>query len=103
MANQQIALTSTADLRAKGQAVLNIADEFQSTLNQAQQNISGILENWKDDNGRLFGEKYEELASVFKDCNENLQAMGQLLNKEATELEEMLAQEQSELNVAKNA
>ncbi len=103
MASQQLTLTSTSDLRAKGQDVLNIADEFKQTLNTAQQNVSGILENWKDDNGKVFGEKYEELASVFGDCNENLQQMGQLLNKQASELEELLAQEEAELNAAKNA
>jgi len=100
---RQISLTSTSDLRAKGQDVLSIADEFKTTLNVAQQNVQGILDNWQDDNGKEFGVKYEELASVFDDCNENLQAMGELLNKEAKELEELLAQEEAELNAAKNA
>jgi len=101
MASQQISLTSTSDLKAKGQDVLNIADEFKQTLNTAQQNVSGILENWKDDNGRVFEEKYEELASVFGSCNENLQTMGELLNKQANEIDQMLAQEQAELNAAR--
>lgn len=103
MANQQISLTSTADLQAKGREVLSIAGEFKSTLESAQQNVAGILENWKDDNGKYFQEKYEELATVFEDCNKNLQTMGELLNKEANEIDQMLAQEQEELNAARAA
>ena len=95
---RQIALTSTADLRQRGQTVLNIADEFKSTLDTANQNVNAICDNWKDDNGNKYREKYDELASVFASCNEKLQAMGKLLNKEADELDEMLAIEQQQLN-----
>ena len=95
---RQISLTSTSDLRQKGQTVLNIADEFKGTLDLANQNVNAICDNWKDDNGQKYREKFDELASVFASCNSNLQAMGTLLNKEADELDEMLAIEQQQLN-----
>ena len=99
---RQISLTSTSDLRQKGQTVLNVADEFKNTLSQASQNVDAICDNWQDDNGKRYREKFDELATVFSSCNANLQAMGALLNKEADELDEMLAVEQQQLNGTDN-
>ena len=99
--NQQISLTSTSDLRAKAQDILNIADEFSTTLDSVNTDVNGILENWKDENGKVFETKYAEISSKFASFKENLKTMGELVNKEAKDIDEMLAQEAAELNAAK--
>ncbi len=95
---RKISLTSTDDLLQKGQAVLNAADDFKSTLDSANKNVKYICDNWDDDNGRRFSELYADFASKFDKLYADLQNMGNTLNKEARELNEMLAYEQQQLN-----
>ncbi len=97
----QISLTSTSDLKAKAQEILNIAEEFSTTLDLVNTDVDGITENWKDENGQVFRTKYDEISSKFTGFKENLKTMGELIDKEARDIDEMLAQEAAELNAAR--
>ncbi len=95
MNNGNIRLDSTESLRAKASKVLSIADEFNSCLSKGGSSVDGILENWKDENAKIYENNFNELRSVFTKCYENLQAMGNALNKEADALDEQTARERT--------
>lgn len=99
--NQQISLSSTSELKAKAQEILNIGDEFSTTLDAVNTDVQGILENWKDENGKVFETKYQEISAKFAGIKNNLKTMGELIDKEAKDIDEMLAQEAAELNAAR--
>ena len=93
MNNGNIRLDSTESLRAKASKISSIADEFNSYLSKSGTEVDGILENWKDENAKIYEGNFNELRNIFSRCYENLQAMGNALNKEADALDEQTARE----------
>ena len=96
-------LNDTASIGSKGKNVLSLADEFKAELSNAKENVQEILDNWQDENGKLFEEKYMSVESTFDDCYNNLIEMGNLLNEEATSIETMLEEEEADLQALREA
>ena len=88
-----IKLESTELLRSKATKVLSIADEINNSLSRADSEVTGILNNWKDENANIYEEKFNELHSLFTKCYNDLKNMGDVLNKEADSLDEQTANE----------
>lgn len=97
MNNGNIRLDSTESLRAKAAKIFSIADEFNSYLSKSGTEVDGILENWKDENSKVYEGNFNELRSIFSRCYENLQAMANALNKEADALDEQTARERTQV------
>ncbi|MBQ9853872.1 MAG: WXG100 family type VII secretion target [Bacilli bacterium] len=93
--NGNIRLDSTQSLREKATKVLSLADEFNNALSRAGSAVDGIMENWKDDNAKIYEGNFNELRAKFSTLYENLQAMGNALNKEADALDEQTARERT--------